>query len=352
MNRVVIIGAGVMGLSVAAHLRDLGADDVVVIDRASELGEGSSTSRATGGFRAQFATEVNVRLSLLAREELRARPEMGYRPCGYLFLAREESTLEILREAQRVQHACGLAEAQMIDAREACEINPAISDPLLIGGAFCPTDGFIAPLNVLATYARDAHIRFETDAIGLRTTGDRVTAVETSRGAIEGDVFVNAAGAWAARFGDVPVTPLERHVLPTVETNVLPEAMPMTIWADDGFHLRVRDGRVLLLSPDIDPEAPARERVPCLREVAVDRASAWSGFYEMSPDHHAIVGRSVPYANLYLANGSSGHGVMHSPAIGRLVAEMITGAPMSLDITALRPSRFAEGCAIEAPTLL
>jgi len=351
MPEVVIIGAGVMGASIAAHLAGLGLRDVVLLERASQLGAGS-TARATGGFRAQFATAVNVQLSLLAREELRARPEFGYRPHGYLFLAREEETLRILHDAQRVQHACGLHEARMIDAREAQELNPAIDDPLIIGGAFCPTDGFIAPMEILHGYARDLRIEFGVEVRGLRTRGDRIVALQTSGGDVEADLFVNAAGAWAAPFGDVPVEPLERHVTPTVPTNVLPDTMPMTIWAEDGFHLRVRDGRVLLLSPTNDVEAPARARVPPLRGVAIDRGAAWSGFYEMSPDHHAIIGRSVPYANLILANGSSGHGVMHSPAIGRLVAEMITGAPTSIDITPLRPSRFAENAAISSPTLL
>lgn len=351
MPEVVIIGAGVMGASIAAHLAERGIRDVLVVDRGATLGAGS-TARATGGFRAQFATEVNVRLSLLAHEELRARSEFGYRPYGYLFLARAEETMRVLRDAQRVQHACGLHEARMIDAQEAREINPAIDDPHIIGGAFCPTDGFIAPMEMLHSYARDARIEFNVEVRGLRTSGDRVLALQTSDGEIGGDLFVNAAGAWAAAFGDVPVEPLERHVVPTVPTDVLPDTMPMTIWADDGFHLRVRDGRVLLLAPESDPVAPARERVPLLRDVAIDRDAAWSGFYEMSPDHHAIVGRSVPFANLFLANGSSGHGVMHSPAIGRVVAEMIAGAPTSIDVSALRPSRFIENEPIAGPSLL
>jgi sarcosine oxidase subunit beta len=351
MPEVVVIGAGVMGASIAAHLAGRGVRDVLLVERGAELGAGS-TARATGGFRAQFATEVNVRMSLLSREELRARPEFAYRPCGYLFLARAEETLRVLRDAQRVQHACGLHEARMIDAREAKELNPAIDDPLIVGGAFCPTDGFITPMSILRGYARDLRISFDVEVTGLRTNGDRVIALQTSRGEIGGDVFVNAAGAWAKSFGEVPVEPLERHVVPTVPTNVLPDSMPMTIWAEDGFHLRVRDGRVLLLSPERDVITPAHERVPVLRDVAVDRDAAWSGLYEMSPDHHAIVGRSVPYANLFLANGSSGHGVMHSPAIGQLVAELITGAETSIDVTPLRASRFAEGKAIEGPSLL
>ena len=130
MPQVVIVGAGVIGASVAWHLSDLGVRDVVVLDRAPALG-GGSTPLATGGFRAQFATEVNVRLSLLSREKLRRFPDeigvdSGYRPYGYLFLAASDETLSVLRDAQRVQHACGLTEARMIDADEARAINPAI----------------------------------------------------------------------------------------------------------------------------------------------------------------------------------------------------------------------------------
>jgi sarcosine oxidase subunit beta len=167
------------------------------------------------------------------------------------------------------------------------------------------------------------------------------------------DVTVNAAGAWAAEVCDVPITPLERHVVPTVPTKVLDESMPMTIWTDDGFHLRVRDGRVLLLAPPplvSSIDAIAHERVPCLRKVPTDHAAAWSGFYEMSPDRHAIVGWVTD--TMFVVGGSSGHGVMHAPAIGQIAAEMIAGKPLSLDIHALRPQRFAEGEAIASSELL
>jgi sarcosine oxidase subunit beta len=144
--------------------------------------------------------------------------------------------------------------------------------------------------------------------------------------------------------------------------------MPMTVWADDGFHFRVRDKRVLLLWPDSPPPGfdatfddttwlprvldVAYARVPRLRNVAIDPAACWAGLYEMSPDHHAIVGRAPALENLYLANGFSGHGVMHAPAIGQLIAELIIDGTTSIDIDALRPSRFAEGKAIEGSALL
>jgi sarcosine oxidase subunit beta len=145
--------------------------------------------------------------------------------------------------------------------------------------------------------------------------------------------------------------------------------MPMTIWIDDGFHIRVRDDRALLLWPDrpdtqdpydatVDPRwlddvvRTAHQRVPCLRDVPIDRERCWGGLYEMSPDRHAILGRSTEHENVFLANGSSGHGVMHSPAIGQVVAEMILDGRAAIDVDALRPSRFAEGKAIVSSELL
>src|SRR5215212_459734 len=119
---IAILGAGVVGASVAYHLACRGVD-VTVYERAADFGAGS-TSKATGGYRAQFDTEINVRLSLLSREKLLRFEEEtgvdpGYAPRGYLFLACNDDELRALREAQAVQHACGLSEARMIDASEA-----------------------------------------------------------------------------------------------------------------------------------------------------------------------------------------------------------------------------------------
>ncbi|HVE71447.1 MAG TPA: FAD-dependent oxidoreductase [Thermoanaerobaculia bacterium] len=329
---IAILGAGVVGASVAYHLAKRGCD-VTVYDRASDFGAGS-TSKATGGFRAQFDTEINVRLSLLSREKLLRFEEEtgldpGYDPRGYLFLACNDEELRALRDAQSVQHACGLAEARMIDAAEAREINPKIGDPTVIGGAFCPTDGFIRPMNVLRGYASAAQ------RLGVRFVFD-------FSGEPEAEVIVDARGAWSGP----PVVPVRRNVVATVSTVVLDAAMPMTIWAGDWYHLRVRDGRVLLLWPDdpvVDDEEwlqrvieMTRARMPCLRDVPL--GERWSGFYEMSPDGHALLGRVGE--NRYVATGSSGHGVMHAPALGELLAEMIVEGECSFDVRALEPGRF------------
>jgi sarcosine oxidase subunit beta len=377
MPSVVIVGAGVIGTSIAYHLAARGVRDVVVLDRGNEPGAGN-TPRATGGFRAQFATAADIALSLLSREKLiRFSDEIGvdsgYRPYGYLFIARSEQAMAQLRIANELQHACGLPEARVIDAEEVRRINPAVVDDAIVGGTFCPTDGFIRAMKILGGYfaaAQRLGVRFEFGVTvrGMRAEGDRIAALETSRGDVHADVFVNAAGAWASTLGvDIPVVPLRRQVAATVETDVLSDTMPMTVWADDGFHFRVRDRRVLLLWPDSPPSsfdvtfdpswmtqvlAFTNARIPILRDVPIDPGACWAGLYEMSPDHHAILGQAPSIENLYLANGCSGHGVMHAPAIGQVLSELILDGRSSIDIHSLRASRFVEGEGIEATALL
>lgn len=372
---VAVIGGGVIGASVAYHLATRGWRDVVILDRGAGPGEGS-TSRATGGFRAQYGTPINVRLSLLAREKLcrfaaDTGVDPGYVPAGYLWIATEEAELAELRAAQRVQHAEGLGEAVELGPEDVVRLNPALTPDGILGGVFCPTDGFIRPLRILGGYLAAAtrlgvRVEWGTAATGFfRRPDGTVSAVNTSRGPIGVAAVVDAAGPWAAQVAawagvTLPVTPLRRQAAATAACDLLPEIMPMTIFAGDGFHLRVRDGRVLLLRPtpgaegrpfddSVDPAwvqevaEMACRRLPVLSRVAVDPEACWAGLYEMSPDKHAILGPAPGCSNLFLANGSSGHGVMHAPALGQLLAEIISdGAASSLDVRPLRPTRFEE----------
>jgi len=370
-----VIGAGAMGASVAYHLARRGWRDVLVLDRSPAPGEGS-TGRATGGFRAQFGTPVNVQLSLLARDALQRFPDeigcdSGYVQAGYLWLARTEQERGALRAALRIQHESGLREAMEVSTEQIHAIHPAVDLGGVLSGTFCPTDGFLRPLAILNGYLDAAArlgvtVRWGDEVKGvLRGSDGRMTHLETSAGAIAVDVVVNAAGPWAGSVASMagiqlPVIPLRRQVAPTTPCALLPERMPMTIFVGDGFHLRVRDGRVLLLMPtpgipgkpfdaSVDPAwiddvtRIARERVPVLRDAVIDRGAAWAGLYEMSPDHHAILGTAPGCPNLYLINGSSGHGVMHAPALGQLLAEIMTdGRATTLDVDALSPERFAK----------
>jgi sarcosine oxidase subunit beta len=400
---VVIVGGGVVGASVAYHLAARGVRDVLVLERGAGPGAGS-TGRATGGFRAQFGTAVNVRLSLLSREKLlRFEEETGVSPCfrqyGYLFVARGREEMRALVSAQALQHECGLKEARAVGVEEVARLNPALNVEGLAGGVFCPSDGFIRPLEILRGYTEaatrlgvsfrygvavegfrgDAGARVESLSTGVRAEsllkGRRVESLLTTAGEVSAGAVVNAAGVWAGVLAraagvEIPVEPLRRQVAVTRPFGLLPEEMPMTIYASDGFHLRVRDGRVLLLMPDeprtadpfdtgVEEEwltevfATAHARLPVLRRAEVDRAACWAGLYEMSPDRHALLGRAPGCDNLYLANGSSGHGVMHAPALGQLLAEhILDGAAHTLDTHALRPTRFREHQPNTGPALL
>ncbi len=373
---VAVIGGGAIGSSVAYHLAARGWRDVVILDRGPGPGEGS-TGRATGGYRAQYATPINVRLSLLAREKLcrfeaETGVDPGYSQAGYLWLGADEPELAVLREGQRIQRAEGLSEAVEMGPDDIARLNPALAADGIAGGVFCPTDGFIQPLRILDGYLAaggrlGVRAEWGTEATGFSRRPDgTISAVLTSRGPIGVAAAVNAAGPWAAAVGEwagvaLPVTPLRRQAAATVPCDLLPETMPMTLFAGDGFHLRVRDGRVLLLWPtpgvegrpfdvSVDPAwvrqvtAMAHERVPVLRRAEIEPAACWAGLYEMSPDKHAILGPAPGCSNLFLANGSSGHGVMHSPALGQLLAEIMSdGRASSLDVHALRATRFAEG---------
>jgi len=371
---VVVLGAGVMGASVAWHLARRGVN-VLVLDRGPGPGSGS-TARATGGFRAQYATHINVQLSLLARARLGTFAEdtgvdPGYAPHGYLWLAASERELTTLATARQVQCEAGLSEATAVTPDDIRRLVPALAGDGIVGGTFCPTDGFLLPLQILEGYLgaavrMGAEVRWGVEVTGLELAGGRVAAALTNAGRVACGAAVNALGPWAAGIMgatgfELPVVPLRRQVAATAPTRALPPETPMTIFVGDGFHFRERDSRVLLLwatpgvpgrpfDVPVDPAwlaqvaALAHARVPLLRSVPLDPVACWAGLYEMSPDKHAILGPTPGVPNLYLINGSSGHGVMHAPALGQLLAEILCdGQATTLDTTALAPDRFAAG---------
>lgn len=380
-----VIGGGVIGASVAWHLQQRGARDVLIVDASSGPGEGS-TGRATGGYRAQFANTINVQLSLLSRAKLHrfaddTGTDAGFRSVGYLFLLDESAALDAFRDARAIQHAAGLTEATELTLSEAQRINPLVEMDGVIGAAWCPTDATIRPMQILNGYlnaARRGGVRVQWNAAvqGMTRNADgRITHVTVDGERIAVETVVNAAGAWAAPIAamagfDLPVRPARRQIACTEPLTTLDDGFPMTIWARDAFHLRVRDGRALLNWPvdtprddpfalDVDQPlvdavwAVAQQRVPSLRASALDPAAHWVGLYEMSPDKTVILGRAPGCANMLLVNGSSGHGVMHSPILGQLVAELICdGAAQSLDVRPLRPERFAEGDALPLSGML
>jgi sarcosine oxidase subunit beta len=386
---VVVIGGGIVGASVAFHLAERGCTDVVIVEREAEQGLGS-TGKATGGVRAQFATPVNIRMSLYSIdfftrfEEATGQP-CGYEPAGYLFVATNEAQFDYLKQTRARQLAEGLTNVELVGADDIARRVPGLRTHDVVGGSFCQTDGFIAPLKVLGGFTARAvecgvRVWTETQVTGVEVESGRVKHVETTRGRISTRAVVNASGAWAAETArlagvEIPCVPLRRQLVSVKPAAPVPEGLPMVIDMSNGFHFRpeareIASPGVLLAWPDeaetpgfkteFDPEFPekvfrrARERVPNLVNGATLNASRCrAGLYELTPDHHAIIGEAPGVGGLFLANGFSGHGVMHSPATGRLLAELILdGRAELMDVSALGAERFAAGRLIEETSVL
>ncbi len=380
---VVIIGGGIVGSSVAWHLTQAGCTRIIILEREAHQGKGS-TGKSMGGVRAQFATPVNIRMSLhsipfLANfEQITGHPS-GYRGHGYLFLATSEKHLAYLRANAEQQRELGLKDVQILPRDEVVRFFPAMRSDDILGGSFCPTDGFVDPYSVMTGFTnsaleRGAQLWRETEATAIERDARGVSAVVTTRGRIETRTVVNAAGPWAAHVAtlagaDLPITPMRRMLVPTEPVTGIPERLPMIIDMGTGFHFRPENLGLLLAWNDPD-ETPgfklnfdpafiekilthAAARVPSFESLEVNPRRPWAGLYAMSPDHHSILGESRQTPGLFFANGFSGHGVMHSPATGRILADLILeGTTRIIDANLLSPSRFAEGRLIEESVVL
>jgi len=380
---VVIIGGGIVGSSIAYHLVAGGCKNVLVIERESAQGKGS-TGKSMGGVRAQFSTLVNIQMSLYsipfyASFEGRLGLPSGYRPQGYLFCATNEKHLAYLRANHTKQVAAGLKDARLVSAAEIRERFPLLRTDDIVGGSFCPTDGFVDPYSCMVgfmTWAMDhgAQLWKNTAVTGIERDGHGVSGVETSRGFVASHTVVNAAGAWAAGVAafvgvDLPVEPLRRMLVPTEPFDRFPHDAPMIIDMSNGFHFRP-EGLGFLLAWNDPEETPgyktdfdpvfvekiltrAADRVPVFENLAVNPKRAWAGLYEMTPDHHPILGAAPGVPGFFLANGFSGHGVMHAPATGKILSDLILhGKTELVDASLLELSRFSEARMIEETAVL
>ena len=380
---VVIIGSGIVGSSVAYHLAQAGCTNVLVVEREAHQGKGS-TGKSMGGVRAQFSTPVNIQMSRYSIDFFSRFDEVvghpaDYRAHGYLFCATSESHLAYLRANHERQVAAGVNNVEWVSPEEIQAIVPQLRTDDILGGTFCPTDGFVDPHSVMMGFMKNARERgarlwLDTQVRGIAVENDQIAGVDTSRGRVATRVVVNAAGAWAAEVAqmagaELPVEPLRRQLVPTEPFDQLPKRFPMVIDMSTGFHFR-REGKGILLAWNDPAETPgfktefdstfvekiltrAAARVPVLAEAGVNPRRAWAGLYEMTPDHHAIIGPAPSVKGLYFVNGFSGHGVMHSPASGRIAAELILqGHSDLIDAGQLSVERFAQGKLLEETAIL
>lgn len=387
---IVIIGGGIIGVSIAYQLARRGATNIMVLERDT-LASGSS-GRAMGGIRQQFADELDIRFSqegvrfyseFTSEQHVPSATDSGHRPPrfhqhGYLFLTTTPESWQAMRQHAALQQSLGVP-TQLLTPAEVQERVPQLIVDDVLGATFCPTDGYSDTLAMTQALAHEAQaqgvrIREHTAVAGITVEHGRVQAVQTEQETIATPLVVNATGAYAAfvarlaGIADLPVRPLRRHLCLTEPFADLPTDVPMTIDLTTGFHFRRRDGGVVFALPlppgqeedrlnqALAPEAftlpvdetfwpllqaHARQRCPTLVNARVARV--WSGLYEMTPDEAPVLGKTEVEGFL-CACGFSGHGFMHAPMAAKLLTELILdGRSTTLPIERFNIERFRTG---------
>jgi len=371
---VVIVGGGCMGASVAYHLTRRGVTDIVLVEREKMLATGS-TGRNAGGVRHQFSNAANIRLSIESIAFLeRFADEVGHpvdlHQDGYLFLLSSPSSVETFRRNVALQRSLGV-DVEWLDAAAAARLAPGLNADGVIAATFCQRDGVADPNGVTMGFAKAAQaagvsVERDTEVTAIRVDSGRVAAVETTRGTIETRIVVNAAGPWARQIGRmvgprgivVPVDPFRRHIFIAAASNqpgAWPSSRILVIDFETTFYFH-REGAGLLFGMGDPGETPtfdttvqwdflpqvidvAVKRLPALADASISHA--WAGLYEVTPDANPLIGPAHEVGGFFLINGFSGHGFQHSPAAGRILADVIVGRDPQFDLTPFALDRFA-----------
>ncbi len=374
--QVVIIGGGIIGAACAYYLTRKGIRDVFVLEQG-EIGAQGATSACLGGLRTQFSTRVNIRFSLISRDVFRRfKDEFGFDPTfnssGYLFLAATAGQWNAFEHTKRLMEKLSLP-IDLLTPRETALRWPFIRVDDLIGGSYSKDDGFYNPMDILGAFVQKARQGGAVFMEKVRVSGfliskQQIVDIQTETGhTVQPGTVVNAAGPWAGQVAamaglELPVSPLKRHLFFTNTFDEIPNALPMIIDVNSGWYLK-REGPGLILGGptgeksfsrhvDFDAEewtaAQSVNRVPALERARMIRG--WVGHYEMTPDHHAVIGTFPELRNFICVAGFSGHGFQHSPAAGMAVAELISDGKVQVeDIYPLRPTRFRENDLIHEP---
>lgn len=361
---VIIIGAGIVGASIAYHLARMGRTDVAVLEKEAAAGMGS-TAKAAGGIRAQFSSPINIELSRLSIEQFERFPQtMGvpveFTQAGYLWLATTPDHLRLFEANAALQRRHGLA-IELLDRKGVEKKAPYVRSDDLLGGVFHARDGYASPADYVMGYHKKAKELGVTFLFGEEVAGREGRTIRTRSGSFAAEHVVIAAGAYSGRLGeqlgfDIPVKPVRRQCFVTEPMAEFPHPIPMTVDYGTGVYLHTESGGLLIGKADKD-EPPsfnenvdygflekvaelAMARVPALENARI--RTGWGGLYEVTPDHHPVIG-PVGEPGWWVACGFSGHGVMHAPATGMLVAELLVNGRSSLDLSCLRLSRFKDG---------
>jgi sarcosine oxidase, subunit beta len=367
---LVVIGGGVMGLSAAYHAASRGMR-VIVLEAEAMLGSGSTALNA-GGFRHQFSTAVNIEmsklsLSLLERFEEEFDQSVALNLCGYLFMLDAPQDVAAFERNVALQHAHGVM-TQWLTLDDVAHLAPQCDLDGILAATFYDRDGLVDPSGVLHGYVRGASRAGATLRTGARVTGAnvegrRIVSVATAAGEVSASAFLLAAGPWSGVVGEhfgleIPVEPVRRQIAVTAPIPGLTRALPFLIDFGQSMYFHYEGGGILTgmsnrheppgFNTSVDESwrdvhiAAAVRRMPLLGDARV--ASEWAGLYEVTPDDQPIMGRLPQLDNLYACTGFSGHGLMHGPAAGLLVAEeILDGAAHTVDIASVRWRQFGDG---------
>ena len=341
-SEVVVIGGGVMGAAALHYLVELGCERPVLVERET-LASGS-TGRCAGGVRTLFSDDLNRRICdesirRFERFEDETGQELDLRLWGYLFL--------LATEADAARFAAD--GARMLSPDAAREVVPQLDVEGLTAAAFDERAGYVTPDLVVQGYARcgaerGAHIEQSCAATRVVTESGRVTGVETQRGTIATERVILAAGVWSSELFDLPLERERRHMFFTEDAPSFPIELPLTIDFATGFYFH-REGAALALGgreQTLEELAPlAARRLPSLEDLGI--RSTWWGYYEMSPDHNALIGAAAEPAGLYYATGFSGHGFQQGPVVGEHLAQLALGLEPTFDLSEFAVERFAAG---------
>ena len=369
---IVIVGAGIMGISTAYHLARRRAGRIVVLERDDVCS--GSTALASGGIRHQYANRIGIELTLRSIETYeRFEEEFGvnprFRQHGYLILVTTEAEQAQAERNVALQLRLGV-DVQLLTPEETRTRFAYLATDDLRGATYSPRDGYADPYlatTAIAARARELGVTIRTgcEVTGFARAHDRIESVVTRDGPLSAPVVVIATGAWSGVVGtlagvDIPVAPLRRSKFITAPFpfDKIPEATPFVIDPHLGISLR-REGPGILLGIGRRAEAGSFSTVLdwSLAEPLVERAvrrapvladaqlmRTWTGLYEMTPDQTGIVSAVPGVTGLHVIAGFSGHGFMHGPVAGQLMAELITdGRASTLDIAPLGIDRFARG---------
>ena len=366
---IIIVGGGVMGASTAYHLASRGQKNVLLLEKEEFFGLGA-TGRCAGGVRYQFSTEINVELSkkslpMLENFKEEIGQEIGYQKCGYLFALTRSEDVEYFRHNVNLQNKLGV-ETEWLSGEEVRKILPLMRFDDALAGTINRNDGLVDPNSVVMGYINSA-MKLGTVAIsnvevtGVKVEKGEVCGVSTTKGDVFSRTIVNACGPWSGLLGELagvklPITPLRRQMLTTSPLPQIPQEFPFVIDFAQSLYFH-REGEGLLTGMSNQEEIPgfdqnvdeefelvnleaAISRMPILEEARL--VSHWAGLYEVTPDAHPIFG-STPVKGFLVVTGFSGHGFMHGPISGKLMAEYILdGEFVSLDVSSLDLARFEE----------